>query len=690
MLGAGGKMLLKASLWLAPLFFCSATAGAADLRDIQYGAAHDWILPSPSISPVSQQSDAPFRILYQDTEERISSGGTDTFSAYRVKILKPEALTLGNVNVLWVPSSGPATVHYVRIIRDGHVIDVLAQTKFKIVEREANLEQSMLDGALTATLQVPGLQVGDELEFAGTIRHAEPALGGHVAGLTQLAVVGLPGTFRYRLVWPDSEHLTWRATKDLPPAVRTTAGASNAIVVQLRDPPLSADVEGAPSRYNVRRVIEYTDYSSWNDLSRQLWPLFDQASKLSPNSPLRAEAAKIASSFSDETDRAQAALRLVEDQIRYVYVGLDGANYRPATADETWQRRFGDCKAKVVVLSALLKELGIDAVPALVNSKGGDGTNERLPSPAVFDHAVVRASIGGHTFWLDGTRLGDRYFDVLPPPSFSWALPLRAAGAELEPVPATISKYPQYIALRDIDATAGISKEAKIAAKDIFHGNGAFEIKSQLTSLSPLDADRAVKAYWRQQADWVTPDSVDWHYDERHNALVLSITGVGKIDWEGDDREGHSYNLPGAGFTPPSPLKRPADQDQNAGWVVEYPRFRCWATTIHLPPAVAGRHWSYSSDPVDRRLGGVIYWRAAGMSGNIVRTVMSRQSYTRDISAAEAAQVNDPKPPFDNYMSSVDESSSSSKGHQVSNLPFSDAADWLGDPAPCSPPTNRN
>ena len=62
-----------------------------------------------------------------------------------------------------------------------------------------------------------------------------------------------------------------------------------------------------------------------------------------------------------ETERARAALRLVQDQVRYVFVGLDGGNYTPASVADTWQRRYGDCKAKTVMLMALLREMGISA-----------------------------------------------------------------------------------------------------------------------------------------------------------------------------------------------------------------------------------------------------------------------------------------------------------------------------------------
>src|SRR3546814_6282045 len=76
----------------------------------------------------------------------------------------------------------------------------------------------------------------------------------------------------------------------------------------------------------------------------------------------------------------------------------------PATAEETWQRRYGDCKGKTALLLALLARLGIEAEAVLANNSGGDdGLDERLPNPGMFDHVLVRARIDGKTYWLDGT-----------------------------------------------------------------------------------------------------------------------------------------------------------------------------------------------------------------------------------------------------------------------------------------------
>jgi len=232
------------------------------------------------------------------------------------------------------------------------------------------------------------------------------------------------------MVTPAGGNIHWRASSDITGISPTLVNGQAELVYELRDPHAAVMADGAPARVNVRRFIEVSDFDSWADVSRRFWPLFDKASMLSPQSPVRKEIARIAAENTDPTKRIEAALQLVQDRVRYVYIGLNGGNYTPATADQTWERRFGDCKAKTALLLAVLRELGIRGEAVVVNSAGGDGINERLPTPGVFDHVLVRVALEGKTYWLDGTRLSDRRMD--PMPQLRWVLPLRSDGADLE------------------------------------------------------------------------------------------------------------------------------------------------------------------------------------------------------------------------------------------------------------------
>jgi hypothetical protein len=652
-----------------------------------YSPAPPWVAAVPESGANTATSDGPIRFLYLDNQIRVAADGTEAlYTAYRIKILTPEGLSAGNITAAWQPDNGSLTVHALKLIRNGQATDILAATRFTVLQRETQLEQSMLDGVRTATLQVPGLQVGDEIEFAATVTRHEPIFAGKVAGLMSFPMLGAPGTFRDRLIWPADQSLDLRASKDLGALVPTTERGERVVERVLNHPDGAVPTEGAPTRYNVRRLIEYSDFGNWADLGSVMAAPFDKAAVLAPDSPVRAEVAAIAARTSDPAARALAALELVESRIRYVFIGLDGGNYMPAAADVTWQRRFGDCKAKSVLLVAILRALGIDAEPALVNSNGGDGLDERLPNPELFDHVVVRAMIDGGPVWLDGTRLGDHNLKTLPLP-WRWALPLDADSVGLEPIAPRDVAAPQVTGVVDIDASAGFDKDAAVTMQTILRGDDAFTLDTKLSALSAEDRDRQLKAYWRQQVDWLTPDTVSWHYDDKQMALSLGVSGRGNPGWKGDAKSGHSLTIVGAGFFAPDMMRRPAEQDQRASWSVPFPRFHCWATTIHLPPAEAPLRWSLYADPMDRRLGGIRYWRASGMAGNVVRTLMSTHSYEPEATVNEAMIVNLAIPNFNNNMSSIAEEKKADVVPSSTKLPFGDGVDWLADPAPCFAPS---
>jgi hypothetical protein len=377
----------------------------------------------------------------------------------------------------------------------------------------------------------------------------------------------------------------------------------------------------------------------------------------------------------------------VQDRIRYVFVGLDAGGYTPANADESWERRYGDCKAKTVMLLALLRELGIPAEAVLVNSGGGDGTDERLPSPALFDHVLVRARIGDRDHWLDGTRSSDTSLALLPPPDFRWALPLRAGKVDLEAVPSQPPPLPQFIEILDIDASQGFDTKAKVTMRKVMRGADALQMRTQLLTMSQQDASRALQSMWRQQENWMEPDSASWRYDEAGAALEMRVEGVAKLDWEGDDKDGRSLDIFGAGFSPPAEYRRPKEQDATAPWVTDYPNYRCWATAIRLPPASGKWLWDYGADPVNRTLGGVGYWRVSDMRDNVIRTIMSRRNLVPEISATDATKVNALLPTFDNNVSRVyqaEKADMATHPKAKARPPFDSATNWTDLAAPCN------
>jgi TonB family protein len=656
-------------------------------KELHYGPPGDWVVPAPSPTDAPAPPGAPYRYVYSDIQVRLGPEGDETYTGQRVKILSPDGLSIGNVSLTWNPSTDDLIIHGLKIRRDSRVIDVLDTTRFNIIQREDNLDYAMLDGKLTATLQVPGVQVGDEVEFMVTTRRRDLVFGDRSFGALALPVMATPGAHRVRFIWPEGKPLNWQVTQDLPAPERGMVNGQHFKTYELRDPASSMLVDGAPRRFNVRRLIEYSAFSSWSDISAVLKPLYDKASTLAPDSQVRREAARIAASTGNPMARAEAALALVQERVRYVYVGLEDGNYRPEAADDTWSRRFGDCKAKTALLVALLRELGIAAQPALVDAQGGDGTDQRLPSPGSFNHMVVKAVIDGKTYWLDGTRLGDRRLALLPPPPFRWALPLDDARTTLEKVDQEAPMLPEFIDVLDVDATSGFDVPAKVSAERIFRGEGIFRLRTTLSGMAEADARQAQESMWRDDLTWVEPDTVAWRYDEQRGVMIMTMRGEGKLEWLGNDASGRALDLFNVGFTPPKPLRRPRQQDQSAPWATDFPAFSCWATTVRLPSSKDPRwRWDHDAAPVNRKVGGIAYWRQVRIEGDVLHSVVGKRTYLPELTPAQAQELNDRIPSFNKYVSRVFQVDHRLLAVAAPLQPAWTSIDWSGSSVPCAAP----
>lgn len=657
-------------------------------RTVQVAPPAAWVLPPPKPSTTPDAADAGLRIVYNDLQWFAGPAGQQTYQATRYRLLKPDALALGNLAFTWAPSGGALTLHWLRVYHAGQMTDLTHTAMFRVLEREANLEQAMFDGRLTATYQIPGLAVGDEFEIATTTTYRDPSLPETRGELLLGPQVGFPGTARLRLAWPTGTSLHWRASKDLGALAPDSAGGISQIMVTFTDPALPDDIaKGAPARFGIRRLIEASNSAEWPELSRRMAPLFDHAAIITPKSPLQAEIARIAATSTDPVTRAEAALQLAQERIRYVFVALNNANLTPASADETWQRRLGDCKAKSVLLIVLLRGLGISAEPLLVNIAGTDGLPDRLPDVALFNHVVVRATIAGKVWVLDPTRTGDRHLALLPPVLFREGLPLSVAGSPIINLPTPPLAMPEFIDMLDIDSTAGVGSHAKVHVRQIVRGNTAVQLRSALATLSAADGERALRKMVGQPLTWLDIDHVAWHMDDDHGALIIDFSGQGDTDWDSSNANGmRSYFLPFAGFTAPDRLRRSHDQDQTLPWTTDWPNYRCWVTTMHLPKPDDLHQWGYTGRPVDRTLGGVVYWRRAGLTGNVLRLVESKRTLAPEISAAEASALNAAIAGFDNNKVWVEEQAHYKGAARPRDepQPFSDTTDWLAPDSPCA------
>ncbi|MET0309771.1 MAG: DUF3857 domain-containing protein [Sphingomonas sp.] len=540
---------------LATALLCVGGVAHAGDKPI-YTGAPDWVVPAPPID-ATHLTDADPVLLMMDQQQRLQDGSVWVYTDMAMRIASPAVLTqAGTVPLPWDPDKGDITIHRVEIIRGTEHIDVLsAGARFKVIQREQQLERATFNGMLTATLPVEGLRVGDVLRLSFSVTRKDPALHGHL----QTVAVLLPAPTRLqfgrsRLLWPKSMDLKMRAYIkgiDLKPSDRTDGYRETVLTLPVAKPP---EMPGdAPGRFRTLPIFDATSYADWTEVSKDMAPLYVTDNTIAPGSPLAAEVAKIAAASSDPRTRAALALQLVQDKVRYLFRGMDNGDYVPQSPTLTWSVRYGDCKAKSVLLLAILRSLGIEAEPVLVNTELGDLVSVRLPMPGAFNHVIVRATIGGESLWLDGTALGTRLSDLGDVPPFHNGLPLRAAGAGLIDLPMQPNARPMNDAEIDIDATAGISLPMPFSARIVVRGPTAETLRVVAMQSGKEEADKTVDSLLSNLLG--SNEAVDRtiKYDDATASATIAAHGVTYPEW--NKRDGRfetnlDSTMNGIDFTP--------------------------------------------------------------------------------------------------------------------------------------------
>lgn len=327
------------------------------------------------------------------------------------------------------PAFETLTLTRLVVHRDGQTISYRDDLASEVFRRETRLEAGIIDGTLTAHLQVPGLRVGDIVDMAFLHESAPVLQGANRAAGSRLEFSVPVALTRHVAHWPADWPLH---VADLPDRVEHSAEPMGATVRHEwrragHLPPPDEDM--TPVEADPDAVLHYGAWSDWSPLSRVLSPYYLADYALPPDWEAKLDA--IRADHADDIARASAALRLVQDQIRYVGIEVGAGGYFARPPMSVASQGFGDCKDKALLLRVLLNRLGIDAYPALTHLDKGYALTTAQPSVGAFDHMILRIDIDGQRYWVDptGSHEGGT-LDVATPPDYGYALALTGTGRD--------------------------------------------------------------------------------------------------------------------------------------------------------------------------------------------------------------------------------------------------------------------
>lgn len=378
------------------------------------------------------------------------------------------------------------------------------------------------DVSPVATIYFPQAVAGSLIEIAWTTDtvgasdmpefYEEMQLQQSVPVISSSVTLKLPKkqTFHYRL-----------ANFSTDPATSETE-LSRVLTWQL---PKLAALESLPWDPPSREMAVWLGVSSvesWDAFAKWYYRLSAGADIITP--PVAAKAKEIAAKFPERRKRIQAVYEFVS-ALRYIAIELGIQGFRPRTPEQTLHNRYGDCKDKANLVSALLRAMDIPAKFALVNR--GSSTDRDFPGWQ-FNHAIAfvpadKRAGQEEDWWLDSTDVTTPFGFVPPGDIGRQALVFDGEKAEFREVTLPGGQVTGIVDEWTLHEEADGSWTGKL--RRTFTGLADYMIRQQLRMWSPKQRD-----YFLSKMLTEASSETEFSKMEVRNAEDLSIPVVVECD----------------------------------------------------------------------------------------------------------------------------------------------------------------
>lgn len=414
----------------------------SDSADIPKKAQPNWILPVklPEINeiPKEQIRNGVYYLLV-DNQVMVSKKHAPQYYHHNADYIVNKIGVERNsqINIHYDPNYQTLSLHSLHVIRDGKVFDKIKTARMKLIQVEEDMDELIYNGRTTLNIILDDIRVGDVIEYSYSRYGMNPVYQNIFAYHHYLNWTVPVGRLSLRILWNKAQPLQYKIENSkLELTFKKTSGGREYVIRGDKIEPVKID-NNTPSWFSPWGAVRFSELESWEDVARWSEPLYqdviiidDDVKEIIAN--IKAENTNIESQIS-------AALRFVQDKIRYLGIEIGQNSHRPNLASDTLRNRYGDCKDKTVLLLALLKGLELESYPALVNTE--EKLNGMLPNIHAFDHVIAYIEHEDKRYWLDPTRsyqYGD--IDTIHQPDYGHALVLRAGTRDLSLMETTRPK----------------------------------------------------------------------------------------------------------------------------------------------------------------------------------------------------------------------------------------------------------
>ena len=456
----------------------------------------DWMRHVAQAPLPTYPADTDAVVLLDERLTTISSAGEVHITYRKVyRILRPQGRTLGTVYVYFDSET------QLKFLKGWSITP--RNEEYEVKESDA-VETSAFSESLYADtryklLQIPSSQAGSVIGYEYQQRQRPAVLQALWSFQDQIPVrrarfvLELPSNWSYTAYWRNhaavnpqragENRWTWDLADIEPVKLEPQMPTWRSVAGQL----------GISFASNSHSASE-TSYGSWAQIGRWYAQMTSDRREVTPQ--IRDKTRELLTGTNDPLEKIRRLASYVQHSIRYVAIEIGIGGFQPHAAHEVLANAYGDCKDKATLLSAMLREAGLDSYYVLINNER-DSLAPDFPSPAGFNHAILAIRLPqqgteGLFATLPHERLGPLlFFDptdsstplgYLPPTLQSnYALLVTDGDGELVKLP--LLSPPTNRLLRVATLTLDKSGNLKGTVEEVRTGPAATSLKERLLHL---------------------------------------------------------------------------------------------------------------------------------------------------------------------------------------------------------------
>jgi transglutaminase-like putative cysteine protease len=627
------------------------------LPAVKSGAVPTWLYTThPDLGKAPASDEVSDGYYYQLLELQTNLSVKTKYTHYILNIANESGVqNASEVSVTFAPEFQQVVFHRITIIRDGATLNQLDLSRIKVIEEEKEAGEFEYNGLKRAFLTLKDVRKGDRIDVAYSVIGFNPVFGNKYSDDFSFSVATAVCNYYRTILTTTDRRLNILPVNKAPAPTEQQVG--NTIIYSWTNPSLrSYDTDAdIPSWFDKAPTIYITEYKNWAEVIAWGMNTFNNYEYSLP-APLRQKIdAWWLQAKGDKDLFANIANRFVQNDIRYLGLEIGVNTHQPHSPADVFNQRFGDCKDKAFLLTAILRKQGIPASVALVSTD----TRARLagiaPSPRAFDHAIVaiRRAKGAYIY-IDPTNTAQRgELADLYIPAYGYALVLEEGETGLEAVtPGRINNYTitEHLAAKYYDSS-------RFEVTSVYTGGSADDIRGSFADNSLRDIEERYRKYYASVFEGILSSGpVTYDDDSIQNKFAVHERYTVPQLWT-TDQKGKKYFDFSVRILDQA-LPDPADAGQGEPLALNYPYNVQYTANLTLP-----EDWDFGSGDLHIKNDSYQFDFTPVVKGNEMSLSYSFKTFKDNISASDIRQYKEDyknmlgKISFQLYNNSTPESS---------------------------------